>query len=387
MISTKTFYSSIKTNYASMHKVVKNEKLFHDVPRDWHVVVADVQDSTHAVENGFHNEVNLAATGSVVTVINEISSELKNAEIPYFFGGDGATFIIHESYLKPVIESLEIYCIHVEKNLALLLRIGSIPVATIIEKGLSLKIAKTKLNKYLIVPVVLGKGLKYAENQIKNNFDKTDFKIHRKSKVNLNGMECRWDEIAPKDQKHKVICLLVNSNEETAQSQIYGDILEIITLVFGSLSERTPISINRLKLKATFSKIKKEMVARIGENRLGYLLKNWFITYMGGFYFKYFKEGKQYLSKVSLLSDTIMIDGTLNMVMEGSTEQIERLVNYLDLLEREGKINYGIHTTYASVMSCYVQDRKDNHIHFVDGTEGGYTSAAVIYKSKLAAIL
>lgn len=128
------------------------------------------------------------------------------------------------------------------------------------------------------------------------------------------------------------------------------------------------------------------MVARIGENKMTYLFKNWIVTYMGSFYFKYFKEGQEYLSKVSLLSDTIMIDGSLNMVMEGNVQQIERLTNYLDLLEKEGKITYGIHTTYASVMSCYVQDRKDNHIHFVDGTEGGYTSAAIIYKSKLAAL-
>ena len=32
---------------------------------------------------------------------------------------------------------------------------------------------------------------------------------------------------------------------------------------------------------------------------------------------------------------------------------------------------------------CYVQDREDNHIHFVDGTEGGYTTAALVYKSKI----
>ncbi len=34
-------------------------------------------------------------------------------------------------------------------------------------------------------------------------------------------------------------------------------------------------------------------------------------------------------------------------------------------------------------MLCYVEDRNDNHIHFVDGTDGGYTAAAKIFKTKL----
>lgn len=33
-------------------------------------------------------------------------------------------------------------------------------------------------------------------------------------------------------------------------------------------------------------------------------------------------------------------------------------------------------------MSCYIEDRKEKHIHFVDGTEGGYTSAARMFKEK-----
>ncbi len=386
MNTTKSFYQSLRTNLAPVHKLVSNEKLFHNVPGDWHVVVADVENSTQAVESGFHNDVNLAATGSVVTVINEIKSNLKNAEIPYFFGGDGATFLIHESYLQDVLRALDTYRIHVDKNLSLSLRVGNMKVSEILKNGYTIKIAKSKLNQFLTVPIILGNGLKYAESSIKDNFDEAEHLLTDTSKINLKGMECRWDEIAPKSQDNKVVCLLVNSVHEDSQSALYSDILNMITMLFGSLKERTPISVNRLKLKATISKIRKEMIARIGENKMTYLFKHWIVTYMGSFYFKYFKEGQEYLSKVSLLSDTIMIDGSLNMVMEGNVQQIERLTNYLDLLEKEGKITYGIHTTYASVMSCYVQDRKDNHIHFVDGTEGGYTSAAIIYKSKLAAL-
>ncbi|AZQ43474.1 DUF3095 family protein [Nonlabens ponticola] len=386
MEDTRYFYSSLKTKYAPIRKILRKPQNFTAVPHDWHVVVADVAQSTRAVQKGMHNEVNLAATGSVVTVINTVKSQLRNHEIPYFFGGDGVTFLIPADVHARVMSALYNYKSHVKNNLKLNLRIGSIKVQKVYDERHLLRIAKAKINSYLTIPIVLGNGLKYAESLIKAEFKQESIFENNSPAIDLTGMECRWDEISPRDQKHKVVCLLVNCEDQSKQAEIYADIMDIIFLLFGSLERRQPINTNRLKLKATISKIKKEMIARIGKSKLDYLLKHWLITYFGTFYFTYFKEGKEYLNKVSQLSDTIMFDGSLNTVMEGDAGQIEALTNYLDLLEREGKIVYGIHSTHASVMSCYVQDRKDNHIHFVDGTEGGYTSAAVIFKNKMAQV-
>lgn len=33
-------------------------------------------------------------------------------------------------------------------------------------------------------------------------------------------------------------------------------------------------------------------------------------------------------------------------------------------------------------MTCYIEDRKYKHIHFVDGADGGYTEAAKELKAK-----
>ncbi len=382
MQSTRHFYANLKAKKAALQHVVRQPKSFSKVPSDWHVVVADVENSTEAVEKGLHNNVNLAATGSVVAVLNSIKSELRNHEIPYFFGGDGVTFLIPNEVIIPVMSALDNYKSHVTKNLALTLKIGSLAVSKIYAKDLKIQILKSKVNAHLTIPIILGNGLKFAEKFIKKELGQVDSVSYTTPTVNLTGMECRWDQISPRDENNKVVCLLVHCEDESQQSSVYADVLDIITLVFGNLEERQPITVKRLKLKATVNKIRKEMIARLGRNNLGYLLKHWLITYFGKFYFAYFKEGKEYLNKVSQLSDTIMFDGSLNTVMEGNSGQIETLTNYLDLLEREGKIKYGIHSTYASVMSCYVQDRRDNHIHFVDATEGGYTSAAVIFKSK-----
>lgn len=93
--------------------------------------------------------------------------------------------------------------------------------------------------------------------------------------------------------------------------------------------------------------------------------------------------GKKYLQQISQLSHTFMLDGKVNTIFTGEQGKIDAFLEYLNQLEKEKKIIFGIHITHASVMSCYVLDRKTKHSHFVDGTEGGYTSAAKMFKMKL----
>jgi len=382
MKSTNDFYEQLPKHSGSLHTIISQLNLFEAVPNDWYVVVADVQDSTQAVVNGFHNEVNLAATGSIIAVLNEIKNHSKKYKIAYFFGGDGATFLVPSEIIKKVSTILEDYRTHVSENLYLNLRVGHMKISDVILTGHTIAIAKHRLTEYLTIPIVLGTGLKHAEQVIKDSFVLETANKIPATPVNLMGMECRWDEIKPSEDVNKIVCLLISCDDDGAQPEVYSDVLMKIHEIFGAMEERQPISKTKLKLDASISKVRKEMSARIGQFKLGYLLKNWFYTYLGTFYFKYFKEGKQYLDKISMLSDTLMIDGTINTVLEGSTSKIEALREYLDIAEHDGKLSYGIHVTYASVMSCYVQDRKDKHIHFVDGTEGGYTSAALMLKRK-----
>ncbi|MGB5983483.1 MAG: DUF3095 family protein [Nonlabens sp.] len=382
MQDNSSFYSELKVNYLPVQSLIRESRLFSAAPEDWVVFIADVVDSTNAVNSGKHQNVNLAATGCVVAVMNALGTNIQNCQIPYFFGGDGATFIVPGKYSKTVNDALQKYSARVFKNLQLTLRTGKMNVGDIYDNDYEINVAKVRLNKYLTIPLVLGNGLLYAEDQIKARFRESEIENTSDESLDLNGMECRWDQISPRDDRHKVVCLIVSCKDESLHPTVYGDILDMIDLTFGTLQERQPITVARLKLKATIQKIREEMMARIGENKLSYLIKHFVITYFGTLYFKLFKEGQNYLNKVSQLSDTLMMDGSLNTVMEGSSTQIEMLGNYLDLLEKEGKIKYGMHATYASVMSCYVQDRGNNHIHFVDGTEGGYTSAAIIYKAK-----
>ncbi|WP_246124763.1 DUF3095 domain-containing protein [Algibacter pacificus] len=377
------FYKNISKSNLSLSELLKDNSLFFKVPSEWFIVITDIENSTNAVSIGLHNEVNLSATGSIITVLNTLKKLNNNIKIPYFFGGDGATFIMPKTVLPPVLLALNNYSQHIKQTTQLNLRVGHLQVQNVYDNQVSLRISKVSYNKYLTMPVVLGNGLKYAEDIIKARFKPSDIPNIVTTELNLDGMECRWDKIYPNKTDKKVVCILVDCDNESIQAQVYSEIINAIDVIFGTLEQRNPISTKTLKLDLSIRKIKKEMYARLGKYQLKYLISNWFITFIGVIYFKFFKAGKKQKQRIVKLTDTLMIDGVLNTVISGTYEQVDRLKITLDNLEKSNKIIYGIHVTHASIMSCYIEDRQEKHIHFVDGTEGGYTSAAMMFKEKL----
>ena len=378
------FYKNISIQNLPLENIYTMDEVFVKIPSDWYVIVADVENSTNAVYNNRHNEVNLAATGSIVAVLNSLTSRKSKVKIPYFFGGDGATFIVPASIKEALMQVLFLQKKHVFKQWALTLRVGAISVLKVYENGHDLRIAKARLNNYMVIPVMLGTGLNYAEKIIKKTATyKTEDTITT-ALPNLQGMECRWNKIAPNALEKRVVCLLVYSNNNKRQREVYHEVLAKMTSIFGNLEERQPISVNKLKLDASRKKIRQEMYATIGKNSFGHWLKNWIITLLAKIYFNYSNDGKSYLERIRKLSDTLMIDGSINTVFSGSLEAITEFTDFLNTKEQKGDLMYGLHITHSSIMSCYVRDRNNKHIHFVDGTEGGYTAAAAMLKKKKA---
>jgi hypothetical protein len=179
------FYNDLIKQSKSLKDLLDLETNFQSLPTSWFVVITDVEKSTLAVQNGLHNEVNLAATGSIIAVLNEIKNNYKGIKIPYFFGGDGATFIVPETVHKSVLKVLNNHSQNIRKSLGLYLRVGSVAVNIVYENNYDIKIAKLKLNKYLTVPIILGNGLNYAENIIKSNTIRTN-EIKYPPKVNMS---------------------------------------------------------------------------------------------------------------------------------------------------------------------------------------------------------
>jgi len=377
---TDQFYSELPLNEVSVNQLVADTELFFPVPDDWQVVMTDIQGSTQAVKDGLHQVVNLVATGSIIAGLN--IARKANTTIPFFFGGDGATLLVPASLIDQITLALNEHRGNTSINFGLRLRVGHMPVAKIYQKQHQLIIAKVKMGEKFSIPIVLGAGLRYAEQVLKEDESVPYLPEGKAAALDLDGMECRWDIVKPPKNLFEVVCLLAVVRNDEHQSIFYKKVLDKIDEIYGQQQTRNPISIGRLKLKATLGRMNIEMRTKLGRFALWYLIENWLITLFGKIYFRYDQGGKYYLKRLVELSDTLTIDGKISTVITGTVKQRELLVASLNEMEQAGEIIFGWHTNKESVISCYVRDRFDQHIHFVDGSEGGYTRAAGMLKKK-----
>lgn len=377
---TNQFYASLPVNQISLSEFLIKDELFYDIPVDWYVIMTDIKKSTHAVSNGLHENVNLIATGSIVSLLNIAFKS--NVSVPFFFGGDGATFIVPPILVNLVMPALFLHKENTLANFNLDLRIGIVAVRKVYEMGHQLKISKFSFSKLFPIPVVLGNGLNHAEQIIKAEDYLPGENITPLNELDLTGMQCRWDRVPPPENKEEVVTLLVVAREGMVQNQVFSEVMNALDLIYGTPEKRQPISVSKLKLKTTISRLKTEMRVNIGKIKYLDLSQTWFKMLFGPLYFRT-REGRNYLRRMVEMSDTLVIDGKINTVISGTAKQRSDLQAALDKMENSGKIYYGLYVSNYSIMSCYVRDLKDDHIHFVDGSEGGYTHAAVILKGKL----
>jgi hypothetical protein len=378
--NSENFYRGLPIGKGTIGDFLADETNFRTVPKSWHVIVTDIRNSTAAILEGRHETVNFLATGSIVTVLN-IAYKM-GIEVPFFFGGDGATFIVPACAISAIMRGLVLYKANTLNNFGLEIRTGTMPVAQIYESGFQLHIAKFNISEFFFIPVLLGNGLNYTEKIVKGEDYLLDGYNLIEEELDLSGMQCRWDRIPPPSNQEEVVTLLILARNGTRQSYVFKTIMDAIDQLYGSLKERQPISVKKLRLKTSFKRLKTEMLVRIAKFRFLELLQS-ALTTMYSYLYLTTGEGKKYLERLVAMSDTLVIDGRINTVISGSIRQRELLEEILNKLESQNMIFYGIHVSAASIMSCYVRNMDDGHIHFVDGSEGGYTQAARMLKRKL----
>lgn len=376
------FYSNLPINKVALSKLLLKKDLFFDVPDDWNIIITDIKNSTNAVNAGLHEDVNLIATGSIVTVLNIAFKA--NMLIPFFFGGDGATFIVPPGIVEETMKSLIRYRSNTLTNFNLELRAGIISIADIYKEGHQLKIARFHSSELFSIPIVLGDGLDYAEKIIKG--DDYLFATHTENddEIDLSGMQCRWDKIKPPENSEEVVTLIVVARDCKRQAEVFSKVIAGLDRIYGSPEKRRPISIPKLIFNTSFNSLGREMTHRLGKIKFFELIKTWLINAYGYIYFRT-ESGKKYLKQLVEMSDTLVIDGRINTVITGTEKQRHALQDALNQLENNNEILYALYVSGESVMSCYVRDLEDDHIHFVDGADGGYTKAAGILKQKIKA--
>lgn len=367
------FYADLPsiTNFYNLMRL----KSYSRVPDDWYLVITDIKGSTKAIEAGRYKDVNFVGAMGIVALLNLA----KEIEIPFLFGGDGASVFIPASLYEQATLSLNNLRNIVQTHFNLELRIALLRVSEIYESAHEILITKHRISPYYTQAIVRGGGLEYADALIKKEYEK--YALARieceENMADFNSLECRWEEISsPKDE---VLTLLIKAKNDTE----YQKLFEKLESIFGSYEERHPIKEKNLHLSFSPKNLRVEasllsisffakslrILSMMGINLLGGALMAFKVGLWG-----------EYKHHITQTCDTQKFDDMFRSVISATKSQTRQLELYLQTESQLGNLSYGIHKSDTSLMTCLIFDRHGKHVHFVDGSDGGYALAAKMMK-------
>lgn len=370
-------------------------RLHADVPSDWWIVIADVIGSTKAIEAGAYKNVNTVGVACIAAVVNVD----RTIDLPFIFGGDGATFAVPNSLREPVIIALRAAQKLARESFGLDLRVGLIKVSELTRDNYWVKCGKVRLSQYVTQPVLSGRGWEEAERRVKSPNAVGVIKVHEEEgeiKGSFEGFECRWQNI-PSFQDHK-LSLLVSaiSSEAELNFATYQRVLHNIQSIYGDVAQYHPLRETSMQLTFNPRLLSHEWRVRSAHlsirKRFGYFLNLLFLSAAGRFIFWRKLDTKavrwsQYKSDLVENSDFRKFDGMLRMVMDGKDLQATALQTYLEGEYRQGKLVYGLYKSREALLTCIVESYNGKHLHFVDGSDGGYALAAKELKRRVSLAL
>ncbi|MBI4781093.1 MAG: DUF3095 domain-containing protein [Oscillatoriophycideae cyanobacterium NC_groundwater_1537_Pr4_S-0.65um_50_18] len=388
-MSTDSFYAALPTLSHFLDST--NPRNFAAVPDDWYVLITDIAGSTQAIAQGRYKIVNLVGASSIVAVLNAIDRQ----EVPFIFGGDGASILVPASVLAPARQAMLATRQCARDSFGLELRVGVVPVQVIRAAGYKLQVAKFRVSPHYSQASFTGGGLTYATQLVKAETDPNPYRLDVNlsfSAADFSGLECRWQDIP--SRQGNILNLIVSTHGSQGKSGdvIYAEVLEKIQEICGEESSYHPVRNTPLNL--SFNPFKLSAEARLRspsgklwhrqrylvkiflENCLGYILMRLKLR-IGGMNWGVYKQD------VVAATDFQKFDDLLRMVISSNAAQIAPLTDYLEQRFRSGELVYGTHISDRLLMTCLVFERDGHHTHFVDGADGGYALAAKAFKQRM----
>lgn len=362
---------------------------FHPLPGDWYVGVTDIINSTKAIQNNQYKRVNILGASPIIGMMNASDKE----RLPYSFGGDGCALCFPPGLRAEVCSVFQASQHIGRKEYGLELRAAIIPLREIRSRSMDVRIARFRVSGEYSQAVFTGGGISLAEEMLKNP-DHARYHITPPTgpipQADFTGLECRWQEVHPPDKS--VISLLVQcSPTVTRPGQVYRGVLGKMREIFGFDDHTNPVLASELKMHMMPSKLMGEVRFRtFGQGwlaRLGYLLKVELQTLLGKIfmalgYHSSATDWSRYKPDLALNTDHRKFDDMLRLIISGTPAQQQELRNYLEARYRAGELAYGMHRADAAIITCMVFAYHRDHIHFVDGSNGGYVEAAKELKQR-----
>ena len=385
-MDNNNFYAELEAfdEFASIAEIDN----YRVAPEDWYVVIADVRGSTRAIAEGRYKEVNMVGAACINAVLN-ISTR---GQIPYVFGGDGATLLVPASELASATGVLLGVRELAASRFDLELRVGAVPVSHIHQHDHHrVMVGKYRLSQGNQLATFSGGGVELAESWIKGG-DEFLFESSSRDKTpDLSGLSCRWEPLQAQNGVMLSLLMHANSDDANEQADLYRQLISDIDRITADSGK--PVSDKNLKLRWPPRGIRAEIDATVGDrnrsihalklyaNSLLQYLLDYFNLNVGGY------RGRQYRVELRNNTDYRRFDDTLRILLDCSSAQADEIDAMLDGYVQLGRLRYGLHRSDSALMTCLVFNLdKGEHVHFVDGSDGGFTSAAKNLKSKAAGI-
>ncbi|MEM1034375.1 MAG: DUF3095 family protein [Myxococcota bacterium] len=365
---------------------------FSPVPDGWRVVITDVVGSTDAIAAGRYREVNAMGVASIVALRNAV----RGCAIPYVFGGDGATVLTPSSRQPDVDATLRGIVAMAAEGFGLTMRVGTVPVAELRADGFDISVAKYRQSPGSQFAMLRGSGVGEAERRVKDPHDARAARYRPSEKgpreANFEGFECRWRPVPSRcGQTLSVIVKAVAEDDAQTREATYRRVIAQLDAL--AAASGTPADVAAaLRLAAPWSRFAVETGIRAtqasgwGATRVRLeaglsvaIGRTLLAAGLDAFGF----PGRTYRDAVVVNCDERKFDDVLRAVVDVDERRHRALRAWLEHERQGGALDYGIHASRERLLTCAIGDYRSDHVHFVDGADGGYALAARELKAQM----
>lgn len=385
---TENFYSELPI--LSRFIDLTDSSQYVSVPDDWQVIITDIKGSTQAITSGKYKNINALGACSIVAILN-VAQEV---EIPFVFGGDGASILIPPSLLQEARQALLGVQDLAKLTFDLELRVGIVPVTTI-KNRYDLKIAKLRISENYEQAVFKGGGLTYATQLVKDPATSALYTPSSEAlqpNADFSGLECRWQDIPSRHGEILTLIVMATAPSNTQVDRIYREVIQQIYRIYGDDARLHPVAKENLNISFSGEKLLPETKIFTRSNnwlkQQLYILRLQIENLLGFCFMKFnMKVGDIdwgiYKKLVLETTDYKKFDDLLRMVISGNATQRQKLIDFLDKKFDEGRLVHGCHVSNRALMTCLVFERNGRQVHFIDGADGGYALAAKSMKERM----
>jgi hypothetical protein len=365
---------------------VADPALYRSLPPGWGLAIADIVDSTAAIGTGRYKAVNMAGAA----VISSVSNSLGRHDLPFVFGGDGAAVAVPPQGLPVARAALSNVQRWVKDDLDLAMRVALVPVEDIRKNGFDIRVARFQASEDVSYAMFSGGGNSWAEARMKEGQYALPA-AEAGERPDLTGLSCRWNPIpATRGKVVSIIAVPGPSRDMPAFRQL---VIDLVDLAEQDARHGHPVPEDGPKLGFVGEGLGLEARAGaayhdvwgkmrrsfriLGESLLVNLLS------VTGLSFGPF-NAVRYRRSVASNTDFRKFDDGLKMTVDIDASRLEKIRTRLEQGRLSGSCYYGLHEQDAALMTCIVPSPLSrDHMHFVDGADGGYAAAASRLKQQI----